>query len=341
MQMENQATAPVQRLNTRSVHNDIETFLRDKAINSENTAKAYAADIRDFFLYMRGKEFGQLTTDDLRFEHGDILDYRLHLIEQEYGVSSVNRKMSAIKQVMDHLSRYERYSFLRVETFTVDKLKGEGESYGDFTFDEVLTMVELVKKQDKGMEKSILIDFAARTSFRLDSILEITWKAFEVKEDKVLVTVIGKGKKRDVKPIPLSLYDNLLSLVRHGSDKVFTLTKKTAQKAIRTLVKEMGLDQNRNLVFHSLKKVGPNWIMDTTGDIKKAAIQGAHKSIDTTYKHYINKNVNFDDMAGLNMGKEIDLSVLEGLTAEQLMLIIRQSNHSTKHDLVNVAKKMK
>lgn len=340
--MENQALAPVTRINTRSVHNDIETFLRDKALNSENTAKAYAADIRDFFLYMCGKEIGQLTVDELHFEHGDILDYRVYLMEEkEYGVTSVNRKMTSVKQVMEHLSRYERYSFLRVETFTVDKLKGEGESYGDFTFDEVMEMVERVKKQDKGMEKSLLIDFAARTSFRLESILEITWKAFEVKEDKVLVTVVGKGKKKDEKPIPLSLYDNLLSLVRPGSDKVFTLTKKTAQKAVRTLVKEMNLDERRNLVFHSLKKVAPNWIMDTTGDIKKAAIQGAHSSIETTYKHYLNRNVNYDDMAGLNMGKEIDLSVLDGMSTEELMMIIRQSNISTKNDLVNIAKKIK
>jgi integrase len=322
----------------RTVWSDIETFLKDCSMKSENTAATYRTAIRDFFLYACDKAIQQLTADDLQFEYSDILDYRTYLLEEkEMKAGSVNTKMAAIKAVMAFLARHTRYSFINIDTFTVDKLKGEVDSYGNLSFDEAMQFVMAVKAQEKGEEKSLLFEMATFTSIRRDALLALEWRHFEVKDNKVIITTLDKGRKEDRKPISIDLYNRLLTLKRAGQTKVFTLTRKTANRAVRTVCEQLGIDDERNIVLHSFKKVAINWILQNEGDVIKAARQGNH-GVDTMSKYYAKTMEDFDSMAGMNMGKSIDISVLTTMTAEQLVMLIEKASNSTKLELLMLTK---
>lgn len=314
-----------------SVYSDIENFLRDKKLRSENTMKAYRNDIESFFNVMLNKNIQELNYDDLCFKHKDVVRYRMFLVEKGYSNSSINRKIASVKSLFEFFERDN--SNIRSSIFDVDRLKEKPVSYGVLSYEESKEMIELVKKQRKGLEKSLFIEFAVYTSFRLNAIMNLKWDNFTYDNQRGywIVGVYDKGEKFDEKPISEDFY-NRLCVLKNGDQKgisrnvddefVFHLNKKTPGEMIRSLLEEMGIEEGRNITFHSLKKVAINWILDNGGSVAEAAQQGNHSSPQTTLKHYAERKKDMSGMAGLKMGSEIDLSSLYNLSAEDLRNVI-------------------
>lgn len=333
------AVAKVIPLNTASdVYSIIKTFIRTLSLNSENTARSYEADIRQFFEVTRGKKIEQLTVDDLHFTYSDVQNYQLYLA-QRYASNSVNRKINVLR------SLYSKFAAnglsVNPMVFDVPKLReADAESYGTLTWEEAKQMIELAKEERNGEEKSLLIELAVMTSIRLTALLNLTWKDFEQKEGFWVVKVIDKGKSADEKPIRDELYHRLLKLKRHNDDKVFSVSESTANRLVKKLAKKMGIDEERNIVFHSLKKVGINWVLDTTGDIVLASKQGNHKAIQTTYNYYLDRNKDFSKYAGLTMGEKPDLEPLRNVDIDVLIEAIGSLDLNVQYALVNKVKQL-
>lgn len=327
----------------------IETFLEMKGSKSYLTAASYRSDIEQFLNMVVGKSIGNVTSGDMyAITNIHIVKYQSGLLavkdeddSQYYENTTINRKMNTISELAKFLSRSD--SNIRPESFKVDRLWENPNSYGILDWEEVKTMIGLAMEEDeKPLEKSLMVELAAVTSFRLDTLVNLKWDQFTQHQDGYyVIEVVGKKKKIDKKPIRAELYAELQRLVEvNGEEKVFSLSGRTFQRVIKRLSDKMKIAESRNIVFHSLKKTAINWIIDVTGDMRKGAVQGNHSNIQTTYRNYADKNIDMSEMAGLNIYNDVDLSLLSELSKEQLIDLIANSSTAVKIAISNSAKSL-
>lgn len=333
----------------RSIYSFIVNFLNKKEINSENTSSDYENDIRQFFWMVKHRHIEMLTEHDLIITNEDVENYQVMLATNKnkdinkgnpYAPKSIARKISSVKALYGKLeaSNYP----VKEAWFNVEKIKGESESYGVLTWEQVQEMMKLAEEEIKGDIKSALLETAVITCFRQTSLLNLTWNNIE-KIDGVWVLcaeddAIGKGKKASKKPINDDLYEKLMKIKeKYGERKIFPLQKRTVTVMMQRYRKALGLDDD--IVFHSLKKCGINEAYELTGgDIMAVAEQGDHNSFGTTLKYYMQKKKKFSDMVGLKIGQEIDLTKLQNLSKEELIDIISKASRSTQLELISKIK---
>lgn len=321
----------------KNVYAKISSFLADKALRSNQTAKSYEEDIRQFFQIMCNKKIEQLTTDDLVFESNHIVDYKIALANQ-YSGASVNRKLNVIKNLFRFLSK--DFEFINQEVFHVDRVKEKSKSYGTLTWEETVLMIETAESLDNGFEKSVMIELAGRTSIRLTALANLRWSDISEMNDFYVISVYDKGEKLDEKPIPAVFYQKMLKL-KTSKNEVFSLSPRTFERTIDTLCELIGIDkENRNITFHSLKKMGVEYILQKTGDIMLAAKQGNHSNIQTTHRHYalMTRKNSIGKLAGLQLGKELDMSPIQEVSKERLLEMINAMDDYTKSKFLEMCK---
>lgn len=329
------AAANIIRLKTaETVFDLIHAYIESSGIDSENTRISYETDIKCFFKTMLNKEVDDLTFDDLHFKNYEIEQYKA-LMTKQYAGSTVNRRLSTMKGLYNFLVANE--VDVNEKAFNVKNVKHTVESYGVLSPEEGFEMVERVKKQRKGEVKSAMIHTALLTSFRLTALVEATWDCLSwCDKGYWTMTLTDKGQEVNTMPITDELYEQLL-LIRTDSKRMFPLDRKTCQRMIKTLADEMGIAESRNITFHSLRKVAINFAFDVENDIRMAVRQGNHKNPATTVMHYMKRQEDLSNMPGMVMGKDLDVSMFECLSKEELIRIIYQADRNTQRKLLKIA----
>lgn len=327
-----QSVNRVQNLPVRSVHKSIQTFLNHKGKKSTHTQKAYESDIKMFFSFMRGKDLSDLTENDLNFTQEEVIEYQDWLMELEgknnkrkYKNTSINRKINSLRSLYSYLlkNKYDVDAY----AFDIDELpEHDSEVIGVLTVEEAKQLVELAKNLPNGLEKSLLIELAYKTSIRLGAILSLKLDNFKKHDDEIwIIEVIDKGNKKDKKPISNEFYNRLINtLNRQKEERLFQMSRTTINDAISEICKQMNITKDRNISFHSLKKVAINWILEETGDIALALIQGNHSNHKVMLDHYVEMNKNYSEYAGIAMDNEIDINEIEKYSKECLISAIRK-----------------
>lgn len=333
----------VVNLPVHNVYNTIQTFLDYKGERSNNTKIAYESDIILFFQIMRNKSLNQLTYEDLLFTKEQIITYRKQLQriktskgERKYSNSTINRKINSLRSLFEFLSECE-YKVNKGALSLDDLPENDSEEIGYLTLNEVETMVEVAKSHPNGIEKSIFLELAWKTSLRMDALLSLRWKNFKkVDNDDIwLVVAIDKGNKKREMPITNDFYQRILQLKgnKKKDDKVFSFGKTTVHNTMELLKEQLQIDEDRNVSFHSIRKFLIDWLIEQ-GDLKGAAQHAGHSSIETSWKHYANKHRNYRSMAGILIENKVDCSVLETLSKEELLTIIMKSNQFVQNQLI-------
>lgn len=333
---------------TKTVYSRIINFLKDKEVKSHLTSGAYEDDIRSFFRFVLNKNIEDLSNNDLiNFDIDDITSFR-NIMLQQYSASTVNRKISSMRSLYHRLSAIKELRDIGVDEsiFNVDRAEGEVNGYGSLTWDEAKEMIDRSKNHPNGIQKSLIVEIAARTGFRIESILSITWNDFyyDNKNEIWIIEIIGKRSKVDKKPIKSEFYSRILELkhdFNNENDKIFSLTSKTMRETIKKLCAEMKIDPRRNITFHSLKKMGVNYILETTGDVKAAQRYANHSNAATTLNAYAQFNEHLEEMPSLRMGEDVDISELALLSKEDLLSLIANSGETVKLRLIKDAKAKK
>jgi|GEM_PF-2327089 len=321
-------------LQVGSVWEDIQTFLGNHSVKSKYTYDNYLSSLRRFFMWYKGKELNTLTLSDLEIRNADVVRYRNHLInDYDLENSTINNKIAAISSL---------YNFLEINDYnvnskvvTLENLVENENTAGKLYFQEAELMSELVLTQKKGIEKSALIEMAYTTSLRKGTLLDLTWD--DIKKNPTLdyyeVSVIGKGNKRHEISIKVELFNKLCQIKKQPyykrfdqdkQNKIFNLSTRTIQDMMNGLREEMGIDPDRNVVFHSFRNVASYF-----GTLEELQQQLGHSDINTTNKHYRHANKDLSNMISMRIGNKIDCGVFDTLTKEQLVQLISEQDIGT------------
>lgn len=327
------STQTVTRLEIKNVYNDIVIFLNNiDLMNDEkksNTRQAYLKAYVDFFAYMRNKRLEELKPEDLHFIQSEIMEYRNHL-KTQYANASINQKIAALRSLYNHF----KINGYNVEPL-VFKLKALPENIktqkrrGWLTWEEVDQMIVLLKNGRKGRRKwvckqlALLFELAAKTSIRMEALLNLEWDDFYEQDDIIVIKKIDKQKEH-IKPIRKNFYERLLELKTINKDKVFSVTEKTINKTLKELVEEIGIDPNRNISFHSFKKCGAEEAYILSGGDIKAVAEQTNDSDAVALKYYLQRKRDPSTMLCLQIGEEIDLTPLRECSKEKLLELIEK-----------------
>jgi site-specific recombinase XerC len=157
---------------------------------------------------------------------------------------------------------------------------------------------------------------------------------------------MGKGNKRHIRGISGKMYLELLKIreldyyKRYNNDLIFHLSSTTIQSMMEALRVEMGFSEDRWITFHSTRNTMPNHILESSEDLISAQEQLGHSSMDTTYKKYISKKRNYGSMASVRIDEEIDNSIFDELTHEQLLEMVKGMKNGIGYALREEASKI-
>jgi integrase len=173
---------------------------------------------------------------------------------------------------------------------------------------------------------------AFQTCIRLDALITLTWEQIKQEYDRktkenIWVIVTWDKGKDNIKAIPESLYNELVKLKEENTgDKLFEINSKTLGKTLKRFCKDNGIKEDRNLVIHSLKKTGEDFVFEVTGDIIKTAQAGNHSSIEMEYQHYLGQNNSFASQTSYSLFNDnlVNKDVLDNWSKEELLKAIKK-----------------
>lgn len=328
----------VTELHVDTAYNDIETFFSEE-LRTDNTRRAYRNDIESFFKYMRNKNIQQLEKNDLWFEYKDILRYRSYLKSVYEKSSTVERKIASVSKL---------YKFFAKNNYNVNHHafelewddEDDTESSGNLSIQEAECFVQLAKEMTNGIEKSLVIEIAYKTSIRISAILDLTTDKFRsVGNGLWEIKTRDKGKKNK-KPITEDMYNRIMSVKKEGTDKIFNVSYTTMYDTIKVLSKKIGIPEERKISPHSLKKVLINWTLKETKDPVLAAWQGNH-GVEVMDKHYKEEFVDYSNSPLMMLEKGNDITPLTELSKDELLGLIKKASYSTQNELLSLLKQGK
>lgn len=335
----------VVKLHSSEVYDQIELFLRVKKSkgNSEDTWTAYNRDINEFFGY-KGKKTCHLTIDDLQLHMDDLVRYQLHLGDSGFAPSSINRKISTIKQLY---KKFYNAGFVKdlIAFNAIERLKQFDNSYGVLTVDEVFSMADLIMEtklrgKDRRLSKRNVILMSLDTCLRKSAILNIKWSDFNINGDMVEFTAKDKNGVYN-KQIKRSFYNQLLAMREFEGDTtdyVFNLHENTVDNMMGWLREEMELPESRNIVFHSIRKAGVTFQYRISNDILQAMESAGHKNVNTTQIYL--KSRSYGNLGAVSNSIDEDMNLFRMLSHEDLLKSIDSLPTAEKMILISKIKEL-
>jgi integrase len=277
--------------------------------DSSLTQIAYESDIRLFFHLMRNKQKGSeleyLSMEDLMITQDDFEEYIEVLCElknkdgnNKYLNKTINRKITALKGFIRYMKKKKVLGDLDISYLQL--MKGEKERknhYGALEPDEVIKLSDLAWETEKRKKelKRLLILFAFKTGLRIGEILSLKWNNIIKLNDEVIVRGIGKGNKEFEIKITNDLYEELLT-INEGKDVIFPISVDSVSDMMERLRNLMGIQKERKIVFHSIRKAFGTLVWKMTGDIESARRALRHENIATTQIYLGTDNYQIQDV---------------------------------------------
>jgi len=330
-------------------HHDIrfvkfyEEFIENQ--RSDNTRIAYRTDLRQFFQFTFGCEPEFVTIEMiLSLNSTHAMAYHNH-IKINAKNATVKRKINSVRGFLSALKvDYPQINENIFDNLKMDRVELDIERYGNIEWDEAFLFIEYAYlEQMDGNQMAMLLKLACITSIRLEALLSLTWENdFRTKVERgVVVHYIDKVDKgtRHQTPISEAFYNELREKLGTEGKLFPTLHKHKVGKYLKRILDYFEVDPKRNIKFHSFKKCGVNRVLQKTGDLTKAQIQGKHKSIVTTQQSYIDLKDDLTQRPSYTLDQEIDIRAeINDLSKEELLDAINKLSDSAKFELLRIIK---
>ena len=261
-------------------------LLVDKGL-SNNTVKAYEADISSFFQWLDNED---LKYKNLQEDH--INQYISFLFQRMMRSSSVNRKISSIKSFYIFLVKrnFLKNSPLN-DLVTPKQEKYLPESMSEAEVDKLLNSPDVANKienRDKAM-----IEMLYATGMRISELVNL--KITDVDMKRCVVKVFGKGSKERLVPFGETALDSLKSYLnnrkRSSSKEIFLSNrgKKMTRVAFWQRVKVYLIRENlkNSISPHTLRHAFATHLINRGADLRSVQLLLGHSDLSTTqiYTH--------------------------------------------------------
>ena len=261
-------------------------LLVDKGL-SNNTAKAYEADISSFFQWLDNED---LKYKNLQEDH--INQYISFLFQRKMRSSSVNRKISSIKSFYIFLVKrnFVKNSPLN-DLVTPKQEKYLPESMSEAEVDKLLNSPDVsnkIENRDKAM-----IEMLYATGMRISELVNL--KITDVDMKRCVVKVFGKGSKERLVPFGETALDSLKSYLndreQSSSKEIFLSNrgKKMTRVAFWQRVKVYLIRENlkNSISPHTLRHAFATHLLNRGADLRSVQLLLGHSDLSTTqiYTH--------------------------------------------------------
>ena len=261
-------------------------LLVDKGL-SNNTVKAYEADISSFFQWLDNED---LKYKNLQEDH--INQYISFLFQRKMRSSSVNRKISSIKSFYIFLVKrnFLKNSPLN-DLVTPKQEKYLPESMSEAEVDKLLNSPDVANKienRDKAM-----IEMLYATGMRISELVNL--KMTDVDMKRCVVKVFGKGSKERLVPFGETALDSLRSYLNEreqsSSKEIFLSNrgKKMTRVAFWQRVKVYLIRENlkNSISPHTLRHAFATHLLNRGADLRSVQLLLGHSDLSTTqiYTH--------------------------------------------------------
>ena len=261
-------------------------LLVDKGL-SNNTVKAYEADISSFFQWLDNED---LKYKNLQEDH--INQYISFLFQKKMRSSSVNRKISSIKSFYIFLVKrnFLKNSPLN-DLVTPKQEKYLPESMSEAEVDKLLNSPDVsnkIENRDKAM-----IEMLYATGMRISELVNL--KMTDVDMKRCVVKVFGKGSKERLVPFGETALDSLRSYLNEreqsSSKEIFLSNrgKKMTRVAFWQRVKVYLIRENlkNSISPHTLRHAFATHLLNRGADLRSVQLLLGHSDLSTTqiYTH--------------------------------------------------------
>ena len=261
-------------------------LLVDKGL-SNNTLKAYEADISSFFQWLDNED---LKYKNLQEDH--INQYISFLFQRKMRSSSVNRKISSIKSFYIFLVKrnFLKNSPLN-DLVTPKQEKYLPESMSEAEVDKLLNSPDVsnkIENRDKAM-----IEMLYATGMRISELVNL--KITDVDMKRCVVKVFGKGSKERLVPFGETALDSLKSYLndreQSSSKEIFLSNrgKKMTRVAFWQRVKVYLIRENlkNSISPHTLRHAFATHLLNRGADLRSVQLLLGHSDLSTTqiYTH--------------------------------------------------------
>ncbi len=231
----------------------IETWLR--VHRSIHTQRAYRKDIKDFFSFI-----GKTSLREVKLV--DLLDFEDDLAEKGQKVTTIARKMNALKSLLTFACE-ARYIPINVGKALKPPQIGSKLAERIMTESQMLALIH----QEPNKRNHALLRLMYNAGIRVTEVANLTWNDLQENASGGQVTIFGKGQKERYIVISIDTYNEVQSLRGKDEDTapIFRSRKggHLTREQIFRIVEQAAIRANiaiyfKNDVKHS--KVSPHWI---------------------------------------------------------------------------------
>ena len=264
---------------------------------SDYTEKNYELDLFKYFEYLDKNNLNYLTV-----KYNDVSNFTLFLAKQNYKSTTINRIDSSIRSFYNYLELEEKINGNPFKAASNLKVPKRLPNY--FKYDEYLTMISVIDKDDYEYRNRLILEMLFATGLRVSELSNIKIKNIDFSEREI--KIMGKGSKerfvfynkecaivldsylKECRSKLLNSKDSEYLFINHLGDK---LTDRGIRLIIDKIVKKSCIKSK--VSPHTFRHTFATMLLNEGCNIKSVQELLGHSSLGTTgiYTHLTNDEV--------------------------------------------------
>lgn len=264
---------------------------------SDYTEKNYELDLFKYFEYLDKNNLNYLTV-----KYKDVSNFTLFLAKQNYKSTTINRIDSSIRSFYNYLELEEKINGNPFKAASNLKVPKRLPNY--FKYDEYLTMISVIDKDDYEYRNRLILEMLFATGLRVSELSNIKIKNIDFSEREI--KIMGKGSKERFvfynKKCAIVLDSYLMecrSKLLNGKDSEYLfinhLGDKLTDRGIRLIIDKIVKKSciKSKVSPHTFRHTFATMLLNEGCNIKSVQELLGHSSLGTTgiYTHLTNDEV--------------------------------------------------
>ena len=264
---------------------------------SDYTEKNYELDLFKYFEYLDKNNLNYLTV-----KYKDVSNFTLFLAKQNYKSTTINRIDSSIRSFYNYLELEEKINGNPFKAASNLKVPKRLPNY--FKYDEYLTMISVIDKDDYEYRNRLILEMLFATGLRVSELSNIKIKNIDFSEREI--KIMGKGSKERFvfynKECAIVLDSYLMecrSKLLNGKDSEYLfinhLGDKLTDRGIRLIIDKIVKKSciKSKVSPHTFRHTFATMLLNEGCNIKSVQELLGHSSLGTTgiYTHLTNDEV--------------------------------------------------